>query len=716
MTEYNSFIYGTDPTERIVGCEVQGGCLSLWIESESGAVRHEVRHHSFWNLSSQKHNSGWTELQGNNHYRYRRYYGSRQEMAEDRLRHDTMWGIWDDREAAMVNYGFTYFKGMKATDVSVLAFDIEATGIEHGRDSKVLLISNTYRSRGSAVRRLFAHDEFESQGAMFEAWSDWVQEMNPALIVGHNLYGYDLPYLDYCARRAGNRLRLGRDNRDLYIPERESKYRRDGSQFYSYRNARIHGREIVDTFFLAMKYDVGRKFESYGLKYIVAKEGLEVPGRQHYDASTIRHNYTNPTEWAKIKAYAIHDADDALALFDRMVPAYFYLNQSIPKPFQALINGASGSWLNSFLVRSYLAEGRAIPKESEAKGYEGAISIGNPGVYQNVFKADIASLYPSIMLQYQVHDAAKDPQGHFIRMVEHFTAERLANKRRSKETGDRYYSDLEQAQKIVINSAYGMLGCPGLQFNSPEKAAFVTTEGRRILTIAMDWAKEAEFPLVNADTDSISIASPSPWTEMSRALTLECLNSLSPARIRWEDDGTFDSAVVIAAKNYALKQGDKVKVKGASLKASMKEPRLRQFVSDVLGSLLAGNQDILPQYNQVARDILTLGDITPWCHRKTVTEAVVAGARTAEAKVLAALEGTDWQQGDKVHLYYALPAPGQKKGPLKQRKDWCHDHDTCVLLRKLFDTVCIFETVVDVAPFPNYALKRNKAALHQLFC
>ena len=56
-----------------------------------------------------------------------------------------------------------------------------------------------------------------------------------------------------------------------------------------------------------------------------------------------------------------------------------------------------------------------------------------------------------------------------------------------KQTGDRYYKDLEQAQKIGINSAYGMLAAR-VNFNSPINAAFVTKKGREILGQAIEWA------------------------------------------------------------------------------------------------------------------------------------------------------------------------------------------------------------------------------------
>ena len=108
------------------------------------------------------------------------------------------------------------------------------------------------------------------------------------------------------------------------------------------------------------------------------------------------------------------------------------------------------------------------------------------------------------MITEEIYNREKDPKGNFLTMVKHFTKERLANKKIGAETGDRYYKDLEQAQKIVINSAYGLLGTPGLNFNSMEDADKTTRIGREILTKGIEWAEGRGFQIVNVDTDSFS--------------------------------------------------------------------------------------------------------------------------------------------------------------------------------------------------------------------
>lgn len=504
--EHNKLIFGKNSDLiRICSCEIVNNEVHLFIESTNGDVSTIIRPNFSWMLAANQLDSEFTKLDGNLYYNWIKTYPTREEFLEDRrnyYKRDT-YSIYDAKEASMVLNGFTYFKGMKANEPSILSWDIETSGLVHDETSKIFIISNTFRKNGIVTRKLFSLDDYESQAHMLTHWTAWVREINPSIITGHNIFSYDFPYIQHVSEMNWVRLHLGRDGSELRFNERISEFRKDGSQSYTYTQCFIFGREIVDTMFLSYKYDVGRKYTSYGLKNIIKQEGLEIEGRQFYDAGTIGANWGNPEERVKIKAYAEHDADDALALYDLMIPSYFYWNQAIPKSCQSLNYSATGSQINAFLVRSYLQDFHSIPKTTQADKFAGAISFGVAGIYKNVFKVDVASLYPSIMLQYEIYDRYKDPKGHFLQMVRYFTEERLKNKKLSKETGDRYYKDLEQSQKIGINSAYGMLGAK-LNFNSPENGAKVTEYGRGILSQAIEWAsgKDAEYWAGKGDTDS----------------------------------------------------------------------------------------------------------------------------------------------------------------------------------------------------------------------
>lgn len=490
MTDINRLIWGKHPQDRIVSLEVKDAQVELFVQNPDGTITSKFENQKFWILASKPLDKNFIRMKGDLHYKWGRQFTTREAWSKVKFMYnkEDIYAVYDPKEATMLNKGLTYYKGLKPKDVSILSFDIETTGFSGAAD-KLLLISNTFRnSAGVVSRRLFAYDEYESEGQMLQDWCNWVINEDPSIICGHNIYGFDLPFLQAVADREQTTLALGRDGSDLHFAHKDSQKRKDGSQSISYKKVRCYGRELIDTMFLAITYDSGRKYESYGLKKIIEQEGIRFEGRVLYDAGLIKDNYQKPGEWEKIKKYCIYDSDEALQLFDLMAPALFYLTQSVPKSFQSMIESATGAQINSVMVRSYLQEAHSLPKADERQNFEGAHSGGIPGIYKNCIKWDVASLYPSIMIEYEVCNWKKDPNGHFLSLVKTFTEERLKNKKLAKETGEQYYDDMQGAQKIFINSCFGFLGASGLLFNSLEHAAFITTTGREILEHAVKWA------------------------------------------------------------------------------------------------------------------------------------------------------------------------------------------------------------------------------------
>lgn len=492
-----NLIYGKNPLQRIVSIEPDDGAVKIFRRTEEGDLEESFLSVKYWILANQQIDKSWVRLNGHLHYKYGKQYDTLKEMktAKFFLKKDEydIYAPSDGKEQIMLNKGITYFKGMKPIDISVLSFDIETTGLDpKSPDAKVLLISNTLRHKGETVKKLFAYDDYESEADMIASWCDWVIINDPDCMIGHNIFAFDLPYLN---TRSIEGLRLGRDDSYMRVDKYVSDKRVDGSRDFHYNKSRIYGREIVDTMFLAIDYDIGKKYETYGLKKIISQEKLEKKDRTFYPADQIRFRYKDPIEWQKIKDYCVDDSDDALALFDLMIPAKFYMAHSIPKSFQEIICSASGAQLNSFLVRSYLQNAHSIPKTSQLEYVKGGISFGVPGIYSNVIKIDLKSAYPSQVLRFKLYDPQKDPNGNFYKMVHHFTYERFELKDKYKETGDKYYSDREQASKVIINSAYGLAATPGLNFNCTWMARKITEETRKMIEFSLEWSsgKNMEF-------------------------------------------------------------------------------------------------------------------------------------------------------------------------------------------------------------------------------
>lgn len=492
----NALIHGYDETQGIVSVEASGPDLVIFKEV-NGEVVKETIENTYWLITSQKVSSRQIRLEGDQYFKWLATFPTLERQREARMacRKNGVdkYDIFNAKEASLVYHGMTYFKGLKPKDVSILSFDLEADSLVEHSDSTIYMITNTFRKNGQITRKGFFLEDYDSQAEMLRDWCRWVREVNPSIMCGHNIYGYDWRYLRHVARLCDMELLLGRDKSAMTFNPYVSKKRKDGSQDIEYTECFVYGREIVDTMFLALTYDVARKFDSYGLKPIIKHLGLEKPGRTFIDASKMRQYWknrdTDPETWALVKKYAEEDSDDALKLFDVMIPSFFYFTQSVSKSFQQMINSATGSQINNMMVRAYLQDGHSIAKATELVDHvQGGISFAVPGIYRNLQKIDLKSAYPSQILRFKLYDRMKDPKAYFYEMTKFFTYERFDLKAKFKETGDDYYYDREQSSKVFINSAYGLTNTAGLNYNSPPLADKITSETRNVIDLALKWA------------------------------------------------------------------------------------------------------------------------------------------------------------------------------------------------------------------------------------
>lgn len=769
--KYDKLIYGKDSTENIVSISVKDNKILLY--KKDGTI--ETRDNIYWILSANKLTKKSIPLEGKQTYKFINTFKTKNEFKRSNkswYKKET-YCIWNEVEAAMVYHGITQFKGMQISDISVLSFDIEAEGLKRHEDSDVYLITNTFRSNtGKITKKHFRVDHYENAGEMIVDWSNWVREVNPDIITGHNIYGYDLPYINHVASLYNKTVNIGRDESPMIFNPKPSNFRVDGNTTWEYHKCHIEGREIIDGMFLAVKYDIGRNYPSWGLKSIAEYEGFVKEDRQFYDASKIAQNWSDPVEREKIVQYGIDDSDDSLAIFDLMAPSIFYMTQSVPKPFQIMGTSASGSQLNAVMVRAYLQDGHSIPKASEGEYVAGGMSYGIPGVYENVSKWDAKSYYPSTILAFNIYDKHKDPKAYFLKMVKHFTYKRFEQKDKYKETKNKYYNDMQAASKIFINSAYGLLGTKGLNFNSFSNAQKITKCCRAGLQKAVIWATGKDinywwaeysksetstqdfqdfsvidqkvkilfddmprhnWKLVNLDTDSLSFSKQdgSSYSEEEYNMIYEQINGIMYSD--WEDDGQFDKVLVSRAKNYVLVEDGKVKYKGSSLTDSKKEVALREMLDSLINDILFNNSELLLDiYNKYIKEAVNIEDISRWCTKKSISAKVLNPSRTNEQKILDAVKHLSPREGDKYLLYSAVDGEVQdvKKGEpvffkngtpkmipnkiLKTESDWNGDEDKEHYIKRVYKTLEILKNVVDMDQFIKYHLKSNIHKIKEL--
>jgi DNA polymerase-2 len=147
----------------------------------------------------------------------------------------------------------------------------------------------------------------------------------------------------------------------------------------------------------------------------------------------------------------------------------------------------------------------------------GAILKPEAGIWDNVMVFDFKSLYPSIILTFNIDpltlcgeqkDAIQAPNGGcFSReaailpgLIDRFFKNREEAKRNGDETGSYVF-------KIIMNSLYGCLGASGCRFAGSMLAGAVTSFGQMILHWCEAYLQEQGFTVLYGDTDSIFILS-----------------------------------------------------------------------------------------------------------------------------------------------------------------------------------------------------------------
>jgi len=191
----NKLIYGKDETQGIISLEVKDSILYKYLND--GTVLTEP--YKYWLITDNNYSSSKSiRLQGDQAYKWLVEFETEEEWSNVKSilykKRKDFYCVNNIKEQAMLKNGITYFKGLKPNDVSVLSFDIETDGLKKTNKSEVYIISNTFRNGNEVTKKLFRLDEYSSQKEMLESWCKWVRQVDPAILLGHNIYMYDIPY------------------------------------------------------------------------------------------------------------------------------------------------------------------------------------------------------------------------------------------------------------------------------------------------------------------------------------------------------------------------------------------------------------------------------------------------------------------------------------------------------------------------------------------
>lgn len=587
--------------------------------------------------------------------------------------------------------GQTLFRDMRYNDLYRLQLDIETLSLDPDAHNAQIIIISLSDSRGFETV-LSGTDMSEPE--LLQQLNRIIIDKNPDVIEGHNIFEFDLPYISSRAQAHRIALNWGRDGSEMRAGHGRRRYK-VGPQNSGFRPTYIHGRHVIDTLHQVQRYDVGGNLESYALKSVIRVLGLERDDRTFVAGSDIAHTWH--TDPKRLLAYALDDVRDVRALSELVVPTEFYQTQILPYSFQDAALSGTGEKINALMIGLYLRRGMAIPRPRPTKDFGGGYTqLVADGIFKHVVKADVESLYPSIMLTNQIRPNT-DTENAFLPMLEHLTRRRLeakANLQKAKEETERtYWNGLQGSYKILINSFYGYLAYGRANFNDYDAAEKVTAIGQQIAHQLVDHLKKHGAEIIEVDTDGVYFVAPSKIkTETDERRLIEEISATLPKGIHLTHDGRYQGMISLKAKNYILLDyNGHLTIKGSSLRSRRDERVFRQFIVDLAPQLINGQWDTASDiYLTLARK-LQEGLIPPeeFCRWERITEKTFSNPnlrRLAEA-------AKDSKIGDKIAVYQ------REDGTLAQIENHNNDEDQTYLLRRLHDTANRFQPLFDEAEF-----------------
>jgi DNA polymerase I len=565
----------------------------------------------------------------------------------------------------LLRSGKTSFLGMTLGDLRRMAVDIEVTtapGFEfpnaRRESDRIIAIAMADSSGWSTVLSGATMSEAE----LLAECSRLIRERDPDVLEGHNIFRFDLEYMEARARRLGVPLAWGRDGSALRgHPSRMQVAERT----ISYRRYMVAGRHIVDTWMLTQLYDVAaRDLESYGLKDVARHFGVAAPDRTYLPPEDIPRIFTEDP--ARLMAYARDDVLETLGLSAVLSPPYFVQAQAVPFDYQMAILRGNATKIDALLMREYLHRRQAIPAPQQARAVVGGYTaVLQRGVAHDVWHVDVTSLYPSLMLSQRIFPAS-DRLAVSASLLRDLREFRVAAKRLAREAtaaADRVLLNaLQQTFKILINSFYGYLGFSQGHWNDFDAANSVTGEGRRLVQALVDRLGELGATVVEVDTDGLYFVPPAPPPEEEHLLAQ--LASALPEGIQLELDGRYPAMLSYKMKNYVLLDPrGKLLIKGSGLRSRGIELFQRQWMEEMFRLLLTGRRGEILALVRRWHDDFEAHRVAVKQFMKTETlqespavyaEKTKAGRRNAGAAYELALKSArPYQAGDQVSYYVA---------------------------------------------------------------
>ena len=401
----------------------------------------------------------------------------------------------------------------------ILAFDIEVYNPRGAPkpDRDPVIIISLMNSEGELIQ-LQAQDKDDRK--LIRDFVEYIQRYDPDIIVGYNSDNFDWPYLIERGRKLGIKLDVSR--RRGAEPTRST-----------YGHISVPGRLNVDLYNFAEEIsEIKVKSLDEVAEYLGVMKKSERTNVPWYEI----YKYWDDEKLRPVLLqYARDDVISTYGIAEKLLQFAMQLSSITGLPLDQVGAASVGFRLEWFLIRVAKARNELAPNRVEKEEYEsyrGAIVLEpRKGVHEGIAVLDFSSMYPSIMIKYNIgpdtlvtdevcedcyeapetrHKFRKDRDSFLkvalLTLVEARKRVREEMKKYSPDTPEYRLLDARQrALKVLANACYGYMAWVGARWYCKECAEAVADFGRETIRKAIMLAKSLGLDVIYGDTDSLFV-------------------------------------------------------------------------------------------------------------------------------------------------------------------------------------------------------------------
>ena len=384
-------------------------------------------------------------------------------------------------------------------------------------DRNPVVIISTMSNKGE--QKQFVAEDDRNDMPVVKAFAEYVQSFDPDIVVGYGNNSLDWGYLR--ERSKNHKLKL---NVDRTPTEPHTSV---------YGHVSLSGRANMDL----ADYEDG--FPEVKVKTL--SNLADYLGIMKIEDRTIIEDIDFPEYWDRkekrgvLKNFAMDNTKCILGVAEKILDFGIQLSNLVSLPLDHVGTAAAGFRVEWFLIKRTHPLGELVPKRIEQpyRPYAGGLVLQPmPGLHENIAVLDFKSMYPSLMIEYNLspdtyvspkdpmppggvyeapevgHKFRKEPSGFYKEVLSYLIGVRdqIRSKLNKLKPGSAEYRVLDARQKvvkIVTNACYGYAGWTGARWYVKPVAEAAAAWGRHTILTAIEMAEKAQLKVVYGDTDSI---------------------------------------------------------------------------------------------------------------------------------------------------------------------------------------------------------------------